>query len=64
MCAKIVGGARYLPDLWPDASPGDASIAEPGLRLPPVGDNSQSLRSFTWQLHTYGAEAARPDIPE
>lgn len=35
-----------------------------GLRLPPVGNNPLSLRSFTWQLHAYGAQAARPDVPE
>ena len=35
-----------------------------GLRLPPVGDNPQALQSFTWQLHTYGAQAERPDVPD
>lgn len=34
-----------------------------GLRLPPVGDNAAALRALCWQLHTYGAEAARPHVP-
>jgi hypothetical protein len=34
-----------------------------GLRLPPVGDNAEPLRSLTWQLHTYGGKAVRPDVP-
>lgn len=46
------------------ATPAWADDRAAGVRLPPVGDSSQSLRSFTWQLHTYGAEAARPDVPE
>lgn len=35
-----------------------------GLRLPPVGDNPQALRSFSWQLHTYGSQAAHPIVPD
>lgn len=35
-----------------------------GLRLPPVGRNLQSLRTFTWQLHTYGGAVARPKVPD
>lgn len=36
-----------------------------GRRLPPVGDNQQSLRNLHWQWHTYGAGAvARPDAPQ
>ena len=46
------------------AAPGWAIDRIVGLRLPPVGDNPQSLRTFTWQLHTYGAHAARPDVPD
>jgi hypothetical protein len=34
-----------------------------GLRLPPVPDNHVPLRSLAWQLHTYGTQAARPDLP-
>ncbi len=34
-----------------------------GLRLPPVPGNHVPLRSMTWQMHTYGTEAARPDLP-
>src|SRR5215470_5037383 len=34
-----------------------------GLRLPPVPDNHVPLRALAWQLHTYGTEAARPDLP-
>jgi 2-polyprenyl-6-methoxyphenol hydroxylase-like FAD-dependent oxidoreductase len=35
-----------------------------GLRLPPAGDNHQALRRLTWQLHTYGTQADRPDLPD
>ena len=35
-----------------------------GRRLPPVGDNEEPLRALTWQLHTYGGPAARPDVPD
>ncbi|HEX7351139.1 FAD-dependent monooxygenase [Brachybacterium sp.] len=31
-----------------------------GLRLPPTEENRAVLREMTWQLHTYGADAARP----
>ena len=34
-----------------------------GLRLPPVQDNHLPLRTLAWQVHTYGTEAARPDLP-
>lgn len=34
-----------------------------GRRLPPAGSNLDALRSFTWQLHSYGATVARPDVP-
>jgi len=34
-----------------------------GLRLPPVSDNHVPLRTLAWQVHTYGTEAARPDLP-
>jgi 2-polyprenyl-6-methoxyphenol hydroxylase-like FAD-dependent oxidoreductase len=44
------------PPAWAD----DRAV---GLRLPPVGDNAQALRSLTWQLHTYGGAAERPDVP-
>ena len=34
-----------------------------GLRLPPVPGNHVPLRALAWQLHTYGTQAARPDLP-
>ena len=34
-----------------------------GLRLPPVPGNHVPLRTLAWQLHTYGTEATRPDLP-
>jgi len=34
-----------------------------GLRLPPVHDNHRPLRTLAWQVHTYGTQAARPDLP-
>jgi 2-polyprenyl-6-methoxyphenol hydroxylase-like FAD-dependent oxidoreductase len=34
-----------------------------GLRLPPVHDNPRPLRTLAWQLHVYGTQAARPDLP-
>jgi hypothetical protein len=34
-----------------------------GLRLPPVLDNHVPLRTLAWQLHSYGTQAARPDLP-
>jgi 2-polyprenyl-6-methoxyphenol hydroxylase-like FAD-dependent oxidoreductase len=34
-----------------------------GLRLPPVPGNHVPLRTLAWQMHTYGTEAARPDLP-
>jgi len=45
--------------------PTPAWAADPavGLRLPPVHDNHVPLRTLAWQLHTYGTEAARPDLP-
>ena len=36
-----------------------------GLRLPPVENNNEPLRSMSWQLHAYGASnVARPDLPD
>jgi 2-polyprenyl-6-methoxyphenol hydroxylase-like FAD-dependent oxidoreductase len=46
------------------ATPAWASDRAVGLRLPPAGDNPHWLRSLTWQLHTYGAQAARPNVPD
>ena len=45
--------------------PAPAWAADPavGLRLPPVHDNHVPLRTLAWQLHTYGTEATRPDLP-
>jgi hypothetical protein len=34
-----------------------------GLRLPPVHDNHVPLRTLAWQVHTYGTEAPRPELP-
>jgi 2-polyprenyl-6-methoxyphenol hydroxylase-like FAD-dependent oxidoreductase len=34
-----------------------------GLRLPPVPGNHVPLRTLAWQMHTYGTQAARPDLP-
>lgn len=39
--------------IWAD----DPSV---GLRLPPTAENAEALRAMTWQLHAYGADAARP----
>ena len=44
-------------------TPAWASDRAVGLRLPPVHDNHVPLRTFTWQLHAYGARTARPDLP-
>ena len=34
-----------------------------GLRLPPVPDNHVPLRTLAWQVHTYGTEVTRADLP-
>jgi 2-polyprenyl-6-methoxyphenol hydroxylase-like FAD-dependent oxidoreductase len=64
--AGWLGQYRIRYHFGPDNAPAPAWADDPvvGLRLPPVGDNPQSLRSFTWQLHTYGTRAARPDVPD
>jgi hypothetical protein len=49
-------GTGSRPPAWAD----DQVV---GLRLPPAGDNHQALRRLTWQLHTYGTRAGRPDLP-
>jgi 2-polyprenyl-6-methoxyphenol hydroxylase-like FAD-dependent oxidoreductase len=41
-----------------------AADAAVGRRLPSTGENHLALRSASWQLHTYGAVAARPEIPD
>ena len=46
-----------------DPLPAWADDPAVGLRLPPVGEDAASLRSFTWQLHTYGGLVTRPDVP-
>jgi 2-polyprenyl-6-methoxyphenol hydroxylase-like FAD-dependent oxidoreductase len=45
--------------------PTPAWAADPavGLRLPPVPGNHVPLRTLAWQVHTYGTEATRPDLP-
>lgn len=35
-----------------------------GRRLRPTQENRAALRAMSWQLHTYGTEAARPAVPE
>ncbi|MGP5089683.1 FAD-dependent monooxygenase [Brachybacterium tyrofermentans] len=51
---------RYHP--VPAEAPVPLRAADPavGLRLPPTAENAEALRALTWQLHTYGADAARP----
>ncbi|MGC2977803.1 FAD-dependent monooxygenase [Brevibacterium sp. FAM 25378] len=45
-------------------SPGWANDTMVGLRLPRANSNLESLRSFTWQLHSYGGSSiSRPDVP-
>ena len=44
-------------------APGWAADPAVGLRLPPVPGNDVPLRTLAWQVHTYGAEATRPDLP-
>src|SRR5699024_8164845 len=47
------------------ASRGWAHDAIVGLRLPRADSNLESLRSFTWQLHSYGdSPVSRPDVPD
>lgn len=41
-----------------------ASGGAVGRRLRPTDENRAALRAMTWQLHTYGGEAARPAVPE
>ncbi|SEP78702.1 2-polyprenyl-6-methoxyphenol hydroxylase [Microlunatus flavus] len=48
--------ASATPPAWAD----DPAV---GVRLPPAGENAAALRDLTWQLHTYGGNAARPDVP-
>lgn len=45
------------PPLWAD----DSAV---GLRLPPREDNAAALRHMSWQLHSYGAVAERPEVPD
>ncbi|MGI3781856.1 MAG: FAD-dependent oxidoreductase [Janthinobacterium lividum] len=60
-----LGQYRIRYHVVPAGTPTPAWAADPvvGLRLPPVGDNADPLRALTWQLHTYGGPAARPDVP-
>ena len=46
-------------------APKPAWAADPavGLRLPPVPGDHVPLRTLAWQVHTYGTEATRPDLP-
>ncbi|MER7169697.1 FAD-dependent monooxygenase, partial [Micromonospora sp. NPDC000207] len=62
----LLGQYRIRYHFVPDgtATPTWADDSAVGLRLPPVGGSQQSLRSFTWQLHTYGTPAVRPDVPD
>jgi 2-polyprenyl-6-methoxyphenol hydroxylase-like FAD-dependent oxidoreductase len=45
------------------ATPTWAADPAVGLRLPPVQDNHVPLRTLAWQVHAYGTEVARPDLP-
>lgn len=60
-----LGQYRIRYHFVPDGAPVPAWADDPvvGLRLPPVGDNADPLRSLTWQLHTYGGPAVRPAVP-
>ena len=41
-----------------------AQDAVVGRRLPPAGEDQRArLRAMTWQLHAYGADVSRPDVP-
>jgi hypothetical protein len=64
--AGLLGQYRIRYHFVADQAPTPAWADDPavGLRLPPVESNSGSLRAFTWQLHTYGTQVARPDLPE
>lgn len=53
---------RYLGKDTPPPAWADDRLV--GLRIPPVGDNHEPLRRLTWQLHTYGTQAARPEVPD
>lgn len=52
---QVPAGQR--PPVWAD----DPAV---GLRLPPREDNAAALRAMGWQLHTYGAVAKRPQVPD
>ncbi len=60
-----LGQYRIRYHFIPTGAPTPAWATDPvvGLRLPPVGENAEPLRSLTWQLHTYGGPAVRPDVP-
>jgi 2-polyprenyl-6-methoxyphenol hydroxylase-like FAD-dependent oxidoreductase len=64
--AGLLGQYRIRYHFVADQAPTPAWADDPavGLRLPPVGSNYESLRVFTWQLHTYGTQVARPDLLE
>src|SRR3954452_11077996 len=62
--AGLLGQSPIRSHFLADRAPTRGWADEPavGLRLPPVGSNAESLRAFTWQLHTYGTQVARPDL--
>lgn len=55
---------RYRVVAKGEAPPRWAADTAVGLRLPPTGDNRDALRSLSWQLHTYGTVAERPQVPD
>lgn len=61
-----LGQYRIRYSLVPDGRKPPRWAEDPavGLRLPPLGDNAAALRAMSWQLHTYGAVADRPALPD
>jgi 2-polyprenyl-6-methoxyphenol hydroxylase-like FAD-dependent oxidoreductase len=55
---------RYHPVPAGDPLPRWARDTAVGLRLPPTPENRAALRDMGWQLHTYGAHADRPAVPD
>ena len=64
--AGWLGQYRIRYRFHPEGTPTPAWAVDPnvGRRLPPAGANAEALRAFSWQLHTYGGAAARPDVPD
>jgi hypothetical protein len=60
---REVGAGRLRPGQLQEPAAQQVADRAAGLRLPPVRDNHLPLRTLAWQLYTYGAQAARPDLP-